>query len=161
MNFWFKLLLSIFILYYNHKFVYFLIRCINKMFSCRTENDNPASLWKMILYNQKQAWLKMSSGSMSPLMPTGALILVRAFEHQQIKAGDIVLFTDGNQLVAHRLLWINWSQNQCLQGGDSAVSTFNIPIDTIFGVVEKVKVNGKEFDLNSRAGFFYSVYDYY
>ncbi|HEC84306.1 MAG TPA: S26 family signal peptidase [Thioploca sp.] len=121
--------------------------------SVNSEN-NLGALWKAILHNQKQVWLTMHSGSMSPLMPTGSQIFVKSLEHahQKISAGDIVLYINDNQLIAHRVLWLRCSQHQCLEGGDSAVSTSFISIDNIIGVVEKIKVNDKEFDLNSRAG---------
>jgi signal peptidase I len=113
---------------------------------------NETALWKAILHNQKQAWFKMHSGSMSPLMPTGADIFVKYLEHKKIRAGDIVLYIDGNQLVAHRVLKVNTAKNQCLQGGDNAVTTSVISIDNIIGVVEKIKNNEKEFDISSHVG---------
>ena len=121
--------------------------------SVNSENDL-GSLWKAILHNQKQVWLTMHSGSMSPLMPTGSQILVKYLEHahQKISAGDIVLYINDNQLIAHRVLWIRSAQHQCLQGGDSTVSTSLISIDNIIGVVAKIKVNDKEFDLHHRTG---------
>ena len=121
---------------------------------------NEAALWKAILCNQKQAWLKMHTGSMYPLMPIGAFIFVNYFQiaHQKIRAGDIVLYIDDNQLVAHRILKVNLAKNQCLQGGDNAVYTSLICIDNIIGVVEKVKINEKEFDMSSRASLYFRLY---
>ena len=108
--------------------------------------------WKAIFQNQKQAWLTMQSGSMYPLMPTGSQILVKSIEYQQINVGDIVLYIEKNKFIAHRVLKINAAENQCLQGDDNTISTSFISIDSIIGVVEKIKANGKEFDLNNRAG---------
>jgi len=113
---------------------------------------NETALWKSILHNQKEAWLKMHSGSMSPLMPTGAEIFVKYLEHKTIRVGDIVLYIDENQLVAHRILKVNRAKNQCLQGGDSSPITSVISIDNIIGVIEKIKVNGKEFDISDHNG---------
>lgn len=115
---------------------------------------NETALWKAIIHNQKQAWLKMDSGSMFPLMPTGAQILVKSIEPQKINPGEIVLYIDNNQLIAHRLLKINREQNQCLQGGDNAVSTSFISMKDIIGVVEKIKHNGKEIDISSCVGLY-------
>ncbi|MCK5716685.1 MAG: S26 family signal peptidase [Thiomargarita sp.] len=106
-------------------------------------------LWKDILYNQKQAWFTMSSGSMAPLMPTGSQIFVTSLENEKIKLGDIVLYSHQNQLIAHRVLWIR--RHHCLQGGDRAVSPSFIALDTIIGIVQKIKINDKEFDLNQRS----------
>lgn len=119
--------------------------------SANSEN-NLGALWKAILHNQKQVWLKMRTGSMSPLMPAGSQILVKYFEHerQKIRVGDIVLYTNENQLIAHRVLWRRSAEHQCLQGGDSAVSASFISTDNIIGVVEKIKAGEKEFDLNNR-----------
>jgi signal peptidase I len=109
--------------------------------------------WKAIFQNQKQAWLTMHSGSMYPLMPTGSQILVKSIEHQQINVGDIVLYIEKNKFIAHRVLKINAAENQCLQGDDNTISTSFISIDSIIGVVKKIKkANGKEFDLSNRAG---------
>jgi signal peptidase I len=113
-------------------------------------NSDHSAWWKSIFHNQKQAWLNMHSGSMSPLIPSGAQILVKFLEPPQIRAGDIVLFIEKNQLIAHRVLKVNLDQNQCLQGGDNAIVTSFIPFHNILGVVAKVKVEGKEVDLNTR-----------
>ncbi len=114
--------------------------------------SNETALWKSILHNQKEAWLKMHSGSMSPLMPTGAYIFVKYLEDKKIRVGDIVLYIDENQLVAHRILKVNTAKHQCLQGGDSSPITSIISIDNIIGVIEKIKVNGKEFDISDHHG---------
>lgn len=89
---------------------------------------------------------------MYPLMPSGAQILVKAIECSLIRVGDIVLYVDQNQLIAHRIFQINLIQNQCLQGGDNALVTSVIPLENIIGVVEKIRVNGKEVDLKNRTG---------
>ncbi len=115
-------------------------------------SNDLSSWWKAIVSNQRQAWLTMYSGSMYPLMPTGSQILVKAVECSPIRVGDIVLYVDQNQFIAHRVFKVNSTQNQCLQGGDNALATSIISLDNIIGVVEKIKVNSKEIDLNSRTG---------
>lgn len=114
--------------------------------------NNLTAWWKSIFQNQKQAWLTMHSASMYPLMPTGAHILVTVLEQTPLRVGDIVLYVDCNQLLAHRIFKINLTQNQCLQGGDNGLATSMIALDNIIGIVEKIKVNGKEIDLKSRRG---------
>lgn len=115
-------------------------------------NNDLSTWWQAIVSNQKQAWLTLHSGSMYPLMPTGSQILVKVVEHPSIRVGDIVLYVDQHQLVAHRVFNVNSTQNQCLQGGDNALVTSVIPLENIIGVVEKIKVNDKEVDLKSRTG---------
>lgn len=108
--------------------------------------------WRAIFRNQGQAWLTMHSGSMYPLMPIGSQILVKYFEHQSIRVGDIVLYLKQNQFIAHRVLKINTAKNQCLESGDNTFATSVISMDNIIGVVKKIKLNHKELDLSSRAG---------
>jgi signal peptidase I len=115
-------------------------------------NNDLNAWWKAIVSNQSQAWLTMHSGSMYPLMPTGSQILVKAVECSSIRVGDIVLYVDQNQLIAHRVFKLNLTQNQCLQGGDNVLAMSVISLDNIIGVVEKIKVNGKEINLTSRTG---------
>lgn len=115
-------------------------------------NNDLSTWWQAIVSNQKQAWLTLHSGSMYPLMPTGSQILVKVVERPSIRVGDIVLYVDQHQLVAHRVFNVNSTQNQCLQGGDNALVTSVIPLENIIGVVEKIKVNDKEVDLKSRTG---------
>ncbi len=107
------------------------------------------NLWKSILNNQQQVWLKMHSGSMFPLMPTGASILVVALDGKNFCVGDIVLFIEKKKFIAHRVLKLN--AVECLQGGDSSFSNhYLIPVTSVIGIIKKVKVNGKEFDLSCR-----------
>jgi len=127
-------------------------RFIKKLNSAKGSDNDLKTWWKAIFQNQKQAWITMHSGSMYPLMPTGSQILVKSVEHQQISVGDIVLYIEKNQLIAHRVLKINAAENQCLQGGDNTLETSFISIDNIIGVVEKIKVNDQELDLSTRAG---------
>jgi signal peptidase I len=115
-------------------------------------SNNLSTWWRSIISSQRQAWLTMRSGSMYPLMPTGAQILVKAIERSLIRVGDIVLYVDQNQLIAHRIFKVNLTQNYCLQGGDNALVTSVIPLENIIGVVEKIRVNGKEVDLKNRTG---------
>lgn len=109
------------------------------------------NLWKSILNNQQQVWLKMHSGSMFPLMPTRSSILVVSLEGKNFCVGDIVLFIENNKFIAHRVLKLNVVE--CLQGGDSSFSNnYLIPVASVIGIIKKVKVNDKEFDLSSRTG---------
>ena len=113
-------------------------------------SNDLSTWWQAIVSNQSQTWLTMHSGSMYPLMPTGSQILVTVVECSSIQVGDIVLYVDQNQLIAHRVFAINLAQNQCLQGGDSTLTASIISVDNIIGVVKRISVNGKEFDLSSR-----------
>ena len=115
-------------------------------------SNDLSTWWRTIISNQNQAWLTMHSGSMFPLMPTGSQILVKSLKGPSVRVGDIVLYVDQNQLIAHRVFNINLTQNQCIQGGDNALATSIIPLENIIGVVEKIQVNGKELDLKSRRG---------
>ena len=115
-------------------------------------SNDLSTWWQAIVSNQSQTWLTMHSGSMYPLMPTGSQILVTVVECSSIRVGDIVLYVDQNQLIAHRIFKVNLTQNYCLQGGDNALVTSVIPLENIIGVVEKIRVNGKEVDLKNRTG---------
>ncbi len=116
-------------------------------------------LWKEIFYKRKKAWLRVSSGSMAPLINEDARILVSPLEDKKIKFGDVVLFTDGDKLIAHRVLSILSDKNKFLQCGDYACSPSFISVDNIIGVVQKVKIDNsaREINFNSAAGRLFNI----
>ena len=100
-----------------------------------------------ILFKKERVWLNVLSHSMDPLIPEDSTILVRHQDNGRPRFGDVVLFTDSEQIVVHRVLSVFASRGRFLQCGDNPVSPSWIPLDGVIGVVERVRLNGKERDL--------------
>ncbi|MCI5191543.1 MAG: signal peptidase I [Candidatus Electrothrix sp. AU1_5] len=103
------------------------------------------------LLHQESAWLRVTSGSMAPMIPTGSQILITSFDDTRaIRFGDIVVFRDAHSnLIVHRVLFIQAAQKRFLQCGDNAQSPGFVSLDTLCGVVQKVTAYDKEFDFDS------------
>lgn len=52
----------------------------------------------------KPVRLPVLSGSMLPMIPPGATLVIAPCTSSGVKRGDVVVFQDGDRLVAHRLL---------------------------------------------------------
>ncbi len=108
-------------------------------------------LWREILLNQKPTWLRVTSGSMAPIIPIGSQILITSFnENKPIRFGEMVVFSDGkSKLIVHRVLFMQTTKNRFLQCGDNAQSPGFISLDNICGVVKKITAYEKEFNFTS------------
>lgn len=103
------------------------------------------------LLEQQSVWLRVASGSMVPIIPTGSRILVESFNPAEpIRFGEIVVFRDAqSNLIVHRVLFTQPAQKRFLQCGDNAQAPSFVSLDTICGVVKKVTAYEKEFDFDS------------
>ena len=80
--------------------------------------------------------LPLGGGSMRPLYTPGDLVRVRPARAGDVRAGDVVIFDDGDgQLVCHRLVYA--TRDRVLTRGDDAVAYDSpLPPDAIIGRVE-------------------------
>jgi hypothetical protein len=85
--------------------------------------------------------LSVRSGSMVPLMPVGARIIVEPTTGDRCGVGDIVVFVRGQRLVAHRLLltWPVGADRWFLERGDGVSTAGLLPEREILGRVVAVK----------------------
>lgn len=117
----------------------------------KLDSEQVIALLAVRLLEQKSAWIRVVSGSMAPIIPTGSQILIQSFHGKKpIRCGDIVVFRDKkSQLIVHRVLFTQTAQNRFLQCGDNAQSPAFISLDNICGVVQKIAAYDKEFDCTS------------
>jgi len=109
--------------------------------------------WKKIFSKRKMTWLNMASDSMAPLIPENSSILIKHIENKEkIGFGDVILFVDGNNLIAHRVLAVQLKRDRLLQCGDNIISPAFIPLDSVIGVVVKVKTLDRVTDLDNLSG---------
>lgn len=82
---------------------------------------NTQRLWEIYLREKGKAWLTVKSGSMFPMIPVGANILVKRCHLKDIIPSDIIVFKSNGKLIVHRVLQKN--KDQILQAGDN----FSLP----------------------------------
>jgi len=61
-------------------------------------------IWCDSFAKNGQAWLRVTTGSMGPLVKPGEKILIKKVQPQSIDFGDIVIFEVHDLFVAHRVL---------------------------------------------------------
>jgi len=106
--------------------------------------DEAAGQYRLIHGNlaaTETVWLTVQSGSMLPLMPVGARIEVAPVEGPRCRVGDVVVFPDGERLVAHRLVfgWGHAPGGWFLQRGDGFSPTGIVRPGSILGRVVAVR----------------------
>jgi signal peptidase I len=116
-----------------------------------TDSERSIAFLTHYLLDQKFAQLRVISGSMAPIIPTGSQILIQSFhENKPIRFGEIVVFRDAQgNLIVHRVLFTQPAQKRFLQCGDNAQAPGFISMDNICGVAQKVTAYKKEFDCTS------------
>lgn len=94
----------------------------------------------------------MLTGSMAPLIPAGSRIEVVAPQADQLDVGQVVVFKQGDRLVAHRLLFgcplpaPGWF----LQRGDGVSQAGLVKVSDIVGLVVAVHLeHGQRHDLTT------------
>ncbi len=87
--------------------------------------------------NGEQAWIAARGDSMRPLIPPGARLLV-AFGAQPAGIGEIVVFAEGERLIAHRV--VGWRRSGPIAKGD-AEPFCDAPLERehILGVVRALR----------------------
>lgn len=116
-----------------------------------TDSERSIAFLTHCLLDQKSVQLRVISGSMVPIIPTGCQISIQSFNAaKSIRFGEIVVFRDAQgNLIVHRVLFTQAAQKRFLQCGDNAQAPSFVSLDTICGVVKKVTAYEKEFDFDS------------
>jgi signal peptidase I len=97
-------------------------------------------------------WLPVRGVSMRPLLREGDHILV-SHDLSGVQRGDILVFQQGEGLVAHRVISITRShagERKYQTKGDASVS-FDAPLSTaeVLGVVNSISRGDKRYDLTT------------
>lgn len=89
----------------------------------------------------EKIWLTLRSGSMLPTMPVGARIAVQPVDGSRCRVGDVVVFRQGDRLVAHRLIfgWGAGPASWFLQRGDGVSGAGLLRSEAILGRVVAVQ----------------------
>ncbi len=87
--------------------------------------------------------LPVLTGSMSPLIMPGYTILIRSCTTSEPRAGDIIVFKEGNSLTTHRLLIrLSFGKSSILyQKGDANQFGKWIRSDRVVGVIDCIRNN--------------------
>lgn len=119
-------------------------------------NDEGLSGWYTLLRGRlppgERVELPVLSGSMAPLLPIGSRLRVEAAGARDSGPGDIVVFSDGHSLTAHRVLLVLRLPWRCLvyQKGDANPRGAWIDGRRIVGrVVDGDRPDGVRADLDS------------
>lgn len=98
--------------------------------------------------------MPMLSGSMSPYLPVGSTLIIASAAGHAVRTGDVVIFRDGERLIAHRVIW-GWpprQPRQFLQAGDGVSRVSWVPARGILGLVVGVRLpDGTARDLRDPA----------
>jgi hypothetical protein len=116
--------------------------------------DQAADQWRLVRRQVRpgeRVALTMRSGSMAPLLPVGSRIEVVATDGQDCRVGDIVVYAEGERLVAHRLLlrWPWGAEQRFLQRGDGVSPAGVLPAAAILGRVVAVATDDGRHDLTA------------
>ncbi|MCK5423202.1 MAG: signal peptidase I [Deltaproteobacteria bacterium] len=109
-------------------------------------------LWEIYLKERGKAWLKVASGSMSPMIPIGASILVKKCHLKDIIPSDIIVFKSNGKLIVHRVLQKN--KDQILQAGDNFSLPSLIHKRSIIGQVALIRGPKSVIDLQKKKNKF-------
>jgi len=111
--------------------------------------DQAADQWRLLrgeVPAGETVRLTVRSGSMLPAIPVGAELEIAPVEGRLCRVGDVVVFRQGDRLVAHRLLF-GWGEGAgawFLQRGDGVSPLGAIRARTILGRVVAVRRPGGE-----------------
>ena len=99
------------------------------------------------------------SGSMEPEIPVGSMIYVETIEPAQIKTGDVIVFRQGESVVAHRVVENRVVSGEFVTKGDAneAEDFSTVPYHALLGRVKRHVVNLGDFMMlyTSAVGKFY------
>jgi hypothetical protein len=85
-----------------------------------------------------KARVLMTGASMHPLLRAGMVLDVKAFDPNAARVGDVVVFRQGDRLVAHRLVERSSdTQLRCCGDAQPASPEF-VPLADVIGVVDAV-----------------------
>jgi hypothetical protein len=106
--------------------------------------DAAAAWWRLSqgrLTPDDRVEMPMMSGSMTPILPVGSALIIAGIRRGECRTGDIVVFHDGERLIAHRLL-LGWPPGRArlfLQAGDGVSPVGWIAARSILGLVTAVR----------------------
>ena len=118
-------------------------------------NNKVQRLWDLYLKEHGKAWLKVQSGSMAPMIPVGAFVLVNSCYFKDLRLFDLAVFKSRGHLVVHRV--IQKRKESLLQRGDNFSLPFFIHKECILGRVELIKTPVFIIDLKKRKNFFVNI----
>jgi hypothetical protein len=106
--------------------------------------DTAANWWRLFqgrLAPEERVEVPVLTGSMAPCLPVGSTLIVAPARGGTCRVGDVVVFRDGDRLVAHRLLW-SWPPGRprrYLQAGDGISRLGWVAATAILGLVVAVR----------------------
>ena len=99
------------------------------------------------------------SGSMTPAIPQGSMVLVKPVEWNSVNPGDVIAFEREGTVVAHRVVAVQREEESFITKGDAnELEDFNpVPFEELIGRVERhVPVLGEvETQLSTLQGKLY------
>jgi signal peptidase I len=112
-------------------------------------SDTIITLWSDLHHHKQKLWLPVLSGSMTPLLLIGDMVLVESISPENIKLGDIIVFKDFDKLVVHRVIQkYKDGSKSFLQKGDNARIAEIVMSENIIGRVTAVQKGTKVISLN-------------
>jgi signal peptidase I len=96
-------------------------------------------------------WLRLLSGSMSPLINTGDQVLIEKIVPDDICIGDIITFWQGNILVTHRVIrkFTKSGNIYFVEKGDANTNYSWVDAQSMIGKVIKIKKSELEVDIDA------------
>ncbi len=92
-------------------------------------------------------WLRVTSGSMSPLLRVGDEVAVAAVAPERLQVGDVLVLDEGHGFLTHRLRQIR-GELLYTRGDRSLVYDAPFGLEQVVGRVTAVRRNGRENELN-------------
>jgi signal peptidase I len=109
-------------------------------------------MWQEAYKNRKCLSFQIASGSMSPFIERGNTVRVSRAEPSSIRIGDIVAFRHGQNVIVHRVIGRDWSNQRLIfrHRGDAGASSGKIKAQNIIGSVTAVVKKGQDIYFDSR-----------
>lgn len=130
------------------------------MTSFATASDSQALKWELaceVLRACGGLPFRVTGWSMFPTIRPEDVLVVEPATSTDISAGDIVLYENGRQLVAHRVLTkVTSPAGVTIQTQGDAVAAADAPVSvgSVLGRVSYIQRNGRYIDVNRTPGIF-------
>jgi hypothetical protein len=111
-------------------------------------------LWCQCYIRKPEAWLNVIDSNMTPIIQRGDKVLVKRVSPQQICFGDIIVFSEDDKWITHRVIGKQSNQQKItfLQKGDRKPSAQEIVSDSLIGQVTCIRKGDKDIRLDSFLG---------
>jgi signal peptidase I len=98
-----------------------------------------------------KGWLRILSGSMSPLIQSGDQIFIEKVTPSKIYIGDIITFWKGNVLVTHRVIRKVRKEGDIyfIERGDRYLRHSLVASRSLMGKVRQIKKGAKNYNIDS------------